>query len=222
MLMAANEADFNDPNCLDEASGQQWGRVRQDGTRRPVMIPDLHSGNKLPFYIAHNGGLIFRHRAEFYEGDRLVRFASQMDRSGRVLTTDELLNSPWWMNDARFVDLMNRARTAGVGVVEMARRQLAIPEDWSTCEQLIVAQPLVLLAAYAGPGRTADAGDERRVIATEAAGLWIDQLYIPGLGQKPWRGPPKPGDPPRINRALGWLRFERARQTVEVERSNKL
>ena len=42
----------------------------------PVMIPDASPDNPKPFYVQHNGGLIYRHRAEFEKGDRLVRFAS--------------------------------------------------------------------------------------------------------------------------------------------------
>jgi len=49
---------------------------------------------------------------------------------------------------------------------------------------------------------TAEAGDERRIIATEAKTLWIDQLYIPGLGRMPWL----PEAPP--NRAKLWIDFE--------------
>lgn len=215
MPIAANESYYDDKNCLDEALGQQWGRAKQDGTRRPVMIPDSSQGNPKPYYIKHNGGLIFRHRAEFYEGDRMVRFTGR-DSAG--LPDAVLLNSPWWMNDARFVDLMSRARDAGVGLVEMARRQLAIPEDWSTCEQLIVAQPKVLLAAYAGPGRTADTEAERRIIATEASGLWIEQLYLPGLGRMPWLAP----SVARPNHGPSWLKLLRQRPTVEVERDYRL
>ena len=209
---AANETDFKDPHCQEEARGAQW--TRSDDGLPPTLeiVPDDDPGNKWHFYYKHTGGLFYQRRAEFAPGDRLVRFAAVTDRSGRVLSDADHLNSPWWMNDARFVDLWNRARTAGVGLAEMARRQLAIPTDWSTCELLIVATPKVLLAAYSGPGLTAEAKGERRIIATEAHGLWINQLYVPGLGRKPWLAT----RPPNI--APNWLRFERKRPTAQVDK----
>lgn len=212
MPEAANEADFKDPNCHDEARGAQWMRSEDGLPPTLEIVADDDPGNKWHFYYKRNGGLFFQRRAEFDQSDRLVRFASATSRSGRALSEVDLINSPWWMNDARFVDLWNRARQAGVGLAEMARRQLAIPTDWSTCELLVVAIPKVPLAAYSGPGLTADASGERRIIATEAPGLWIDQLYIPGLGRKPWLAAPPP------NVAAQWLRFERARPTNQVDK----
>lgn len=116
------------------------------------------------------------------------------------------MNSPWWLTIDRFFLLLDRARTAGVPLVEMVRRQLAVPEEWSSCDTIIRARPKpgVTLAAFAGPGLTAIAGDERRIIAPEAKTLWMEQLYIPGLGRMPWllRRPP--------NMAVRWIDFEKS------------
>jgi hypothetical protein len=216
MPVAANEQDFADRRCREEANGAQWRDASHGRGRIIDSVPDASPDNPRHVLFRYNGGLVYRRRSEFDVGDRLVRFSTEKDRYGRRRTPEEHLNSPWWMNDARFLDLWKRARSAEVGLIEMARRQLAIPEDWSACDVLVVATPRVMLAAYSGPGRTAVAEDDRRIIATEAPGLWIDQLYVPGLGRKPWLAQPP------ANIAPDWLRFDRMRPTHEVDRGYSL
>jgi hypothetical protein len=164
-------------------------------------VPDSDPRNPKGFVYRRNGGLMVKRRVDLGPGELLVRFSSKTDRSGRIRSDEDHLNSPWWLNDDRFVLLLGRARTAGVSLVEMARRSLAIPSDWSNCDLLVRARPRFLLAAYAGPGITAEAGAERRIIAYEAKELWIEQLYIPGLGRQSWLY-----RPPR-NAARLWLDF---------------
>jgi hypothetical protein len=91
------------------------------------------------------------------------------------------------MNDDRMMLLLDRARTAGVKLVEMARRQLALPTAWTDADIIVRARlkPGIVVAAHAGPGITAEGGGERFTIATEVPHLFMDQLYIPGLGRHP-------------------------------------
>jgi hypothetical protein len=84
--------------------------------------------------------------------------------------------------------LLDRARTAGVRLSEMARRQLALPiaDGWTDADIIVSVhiRPRILIAAHAGPGRTAAAGDDLRIIAPESPHLFMDQLYVPGLGNR--------------------------------------
>ncbi len=209
MPTAVNEADFDDPNCQLEAEGMQW----EGEPPRLRTASDNDPSNRRGYYYVRNGGLFWQRRAEFYDGDTLVRFSSRLDWRGQVKNQEEHMNSPWWLNNARFQDLMGRARDVGVPLLEMARRQLAIPQGWNSGDYLVVARPRVLLAAYSGHGLTAEAKGDRRIIASEAPGLWINQLYVPGLGRQPWLALPRPP------RALSWLQFMRMRPIAEVERT---
>lgn len=216
MPTAANEADFDDPKCQEEAMGFQWEGSVGGQSPMPKVKADSDPANARHFYFERNGGLFFERRAEFAAGETLVRFSSLTDWHGRTKNQEDHLDSPWWLNDARFIDLVNRGRAIGVPLLEMARRQLALPAAWSAGEVvLVVASPLVLLAAYSGRGLTAEVKDHRRIIAPEAPGLWIDQLYIPGLGRQPWLAHPRP------SRALTWLTFLRMRTIADVERNGR-
>jgi hypothetical protein len=204
MASAANEDFYADPNCVQEARGFQW-RTASHGrppTLRSIADPAARGG----FYYERNGGLIIKRRVDLSDDTALVRFAGALGSDGKARSTDDQLNSPWWLTIDRFFLLLDRARTAGVPLVEMARRQLAIPTDWPTCDVIIRARPKpgLLLAAYVGPGLTAEVGNERRIIATEARILWMEQLYIPGLGRMPWllRRPP--------NAARLWISYEKS------------
>lgn len=207
MQRAANEVQLNDSNARLEAEGYQWRDAAHGERRTLVTSPDAHAPGG--FIFVRNGGMERLRHLTLYEGDRLIRFSVHR-RRGVALRDEDHLNSPWWLTEDRFYLLLDRARTAGVGLVEMARRQLALPADWTDADVLVAArpQPGILLAAYAGPGRTAEAGKERRIIARDydphfAAVHFIEQIYIPGLGRHAWRHAPPP------NAATLWLRFER-------------
>jgi hypothetical protein len=204
MAGAANEDFYTNADCVQEARGFQWRNASHDRppTLRSIPDPAARGG----FYYDQNGGLIIKRRVELSDDTALVRFAGKLDREGRERQPDAQLNSPWWLTIDRFFLLLDRARTAGVPLVEMARRQLAIPVDWSTCDTIVRARvrPGLVLAAYAGPGLTASANQERRIIATEAKTLWMEQLYIPGLGRMPWLRQPPP------NAARLWIDYERS------------
>jgi hypothetical protein len=204
MASTVNEAFYTDSNCYQEAGGFQWRVASHD--RSPILrsVPDPAARGG--FYYERNGGINFQRRVLLSDDTALIRFVRAEGHYGKKRTTDELMNSPWWLTIDRFFLLLDRARTAGVPLVEMVRRQLAVPEEWSTCDTIIRARPKpgVTLAAFAGPGLTAIAGDERRIIAPEAKTLWMEQLYIPGLGRMPWlaRRPP--------NVAVRWIDYERS------------
>lgn len=207
MALAVNEADFADPDALREATGYRW-LPAIDGAAPQVLSIVLTSDGSED-HVIRNGGMEVERRVELYEGDTLLRLSRRTGRDFRPLTPEQHLNSPWWMNDGRFDLLHSRASSAGVDIIEMARRQLAIPEDFSTLDVLVKARPHpgLLVAAHAGPGRTAESGGERRIIPRDyapkyAAVHYLDQLYIPGLGQRPWSAAGSAGN------ALRWLQFE--------------
>lgn len=206
-MRVSNEHQYLDSNARLEAEGYQW-RNAQHGPRRTLLTsPD----QKAPggFVYERNGGLVVMRRVLLGAGDRLVRFSTRVRNSSEVRNEDHL-NSPWWMSEDHFRLLLSRARSAAARLVETARRQLAIPDDWSPADIMVTARvrDKVTLAAHAGPGQTAVAGADRRVIANDyapyyAADHYMDQLYIPGLGRHPWL----PDSPP--NGAPLWLAFER-------------
>lgn len=182
MTSASNEHFWRDGALRQEAEGYQWrnashGRGKTLDTRAD---PDAPKG----FVFHRTGGLVVKRRVELQE-DMLYRFAAKKYVGSGANALVPLLNSPWWMNDDRMLLLLGRARGAGVPLVEMARRQLALPPAWTDCDIIVRARlrPGVLIAAHAGPGRTAEANGDSYTIAPEAPHLLIDQLYIPGLGR---------------------------------------
>ena len=199
---AANENQWRDSSARMEAEGYQWRNAGHGPRRTLTTAPDARAPGG--FFFQRNGGLTVLRRVDLYQGDRMVRF-SVRERWGRPMRDEDHLNSPWWMTEDRFFLLLDRARTAGVGLVEMARRQLALPADWTDADVMVSARPRagITLAAHAGPGRTAESGAERRIIAPEAKMLWMEQLYVPGLGRHPWLFAPP------ANAATAWLEFER-------------
>jgi hypothetical protein len=183
MARAVNEAYFLDSQLRMEAEGYQLGA---DG--KPGMIPDPNPdpAKRNPKGLFHrNGGLVAMRRVELAEDNRMFRIASSKDLKYGGLSN--LLNSPWWMEEDRMRLLLDRARTAGVRLSEMARRQLALPiaDGWTDADIIVSVhiKPRILIAAHAGPGRTAAAGDDLRIIAPESPHLFMDQLYVPGLGK---------------------------------------
>jgi hypothetical protein len=203
MPAAVNDNFFADSNCMREAAGFQWRVASHD--RSPIMrtIPDPAARGG--YYYERNGGINYQRRVWLSDDTTLIRFVRSVDRYGKKRTPDDMINSPWWLTKDRLVLLLDRARTAFVPLVEMVRRQLAVPEEWNTCDTIVQATPRpgITLASYAGPGLTATAGDERRIIASEAKTLWMDQLYVPGLGRMPWLAKPPP------NNAVQWIAFEK-------------
>lgn len=181
---ATNESFWKLGATKAEAEGCQ---LQADGT--PTIVPDDNPdpARRNPAGVLdRNGGLIAMRRVILAEDNMLYRFADSRWKGAGPEALLPLLNSPWWMEEDRMVLLLSRARTAGVPLVEMARRQLALPVDWTGCDILVRVRPKpgVTLAAHAGPGRTAAGGSgDRRIIAREVPHLFMDQLYIPGLGR---------------------------------------
>ncbi|WP_376097869.1 hypothetical protein ACE7GA_07535 [Roseomonas sp. CCTCC AB2023176] len=186
MPTAANERWYANSWLWMEAEGYQYDRGTGDW--QVVADPNPDPARRNPRgVLARTGGLIARRRVNLAQDNVMFRFAARryLGASGPPLLP--LLNSPWWMEEDRMVLLLSRARGAGVGLVEMARRQLALPTAWTDADIIVRVnlRPGTLLAALAGPGLTAEGGGERRIIAQEAPHLLIDQLYIPGLGRHP-------------------------------------
>lgn len=208
MSAVVNEREFIDSNALLEASGFQWRDASHGRRTRRTGADAAAQGG---YYFERNGGLVAKRRVELYRGDLLVRFAASM-RNGRRLSNTELMDSAWWMNDDRLALLASRALESGTPLVEKARQQLALPADWSDADILVFARPRegVTLAAYAGPGQTAAAGKENRIIPNDMGAyvggtFYIDQLYVPGLGRRPWLVTPPPSP------VAAWLEFVKIR-----------
>lgn len=182
MASASNEHYWRDGALRQEAEGYQW-RAASHG-RGSTLVTEPDPDAPRGFVFARTGGLHVMRRVLLQE-DMLYRFAAKKYLGKGAQALLPLLNSPWWMNDDRMMLLLSRARTAGVPLIEMARRQLALPVAWTDCDIIVRARlkPGYLIAAHAGPGRTAEAGGERYTIAPEAPHLLIDQLYVPGLGR---------------------------------------
>ncbi|UFN50194.1 hypothetical protein LPC08_06095 [Roseomonas sp. OT10] len=184
MAAAANEAWYRDSNCRLEAEGYQWRDASHGRGKRLATLPDPDAPKGYVF--ARTGGLIAKRRVLLAEDNLLYRFAARRYLGQGAPGLEPLLNSPWWMEEDRMLLLLDRARTAGSPLAEMARNQLALPVAWTDCDIIVRVRlrPGILLAAHAGPGITAQgAPGDRRVVATEAPHLFMDQLYIPGLGR---------------------------------------
>ena len=184
-VAAINDAWFGDGDLVQEAGGYQWRRTPGGGAWATEPDPGAPGG----FVFVRTGGLHIKRRVPLEE-EMLYRFAAKKYLGSGAEALVPLLNSPWWMNDDRMMLLLDRARTAGVKLVEMARRQLALPTAWTDCDIIVRARlrPGIVVAAHAGPGITAEGGGERFVIASEVPHLFMDQLYIPGLGRHPALG----------------------------------
>lgn len=183
MATATNEAYWRDSRLKAEAEGYQFA-----GDGAPRMIPDpnpnLLQRNPLGLF-ARNGGLVAMRRVELAADTMMYRFAARRYLNGDMSQLKTLLNSPWWMEEDRMVLLLSRARGAGRRLVDTARDQLALPVEWTDCDILVRARPRprILLAAFAGPGRTVEVASGRYTMpGREAPHLFIDQLYVPGLG----------------------------------------
>lgn len=183
MPVAANEKWWIDSALKSEAEGYQ---MHLDGFLKIVRDRNANLSERNPAGIfVRNGGLVAMRRVELAEDNMLYRFAAKKYMSEDADTLLPLLNSPWWLEEDRMVLLLARAREANVQLSEMARRQLALPTDWSDCDIIVRVRPKsgVVLAAHAGPGRTTiGMSGEARIIAREAPHLFMDQLYVPGLG----------------------------------------
>jgi hypothetical protein len=188
-VAAANESYFANSWLLAEAEGYQYDRSA--AALKRIADPNPDPGRRNPKGVFdRTGGLIYRRRVLLGSDNRLYRFAAKRHMGGGSLSP--LLNSPWWIERERLHLLAYRAREARRPLVEMARDQLALPDDWTDADILVgvTIRSSVVLAAYAGPGRTAAGARERRVVAPEAPHLFLDQMYIPGLGRHPGLGKP--------------------------------
>ncbi|MBR0657344.1 hypothetical protein [Plastoroseomonas arctica] len=183
MATAINESYWIDKRLRDEAEGYQFNT---DGSSRMIADPNPNAAMRNPLGLFdRNGGLVISRRVELAEDNLMFRFAAKKYLGGDPATLKTLLNSPWWMEEDRMRLLLDRARTAGAGLIQMARNQLALPVEWTDCDIIVSARikPGVLLAAHAGPGRTVSVASGRYTIpGREAPHLHIDQIYLPGLG----------------------------------------
>jgi hypothetical protein len=182
MTLAINDAWWRNSDLRMEAEGYQWRNASHGRGRTLVTLPDPDAPGG--YVVARTGGLVVK-RPVYLQEDHLFRFAAKKYLGSGAQALVPLLNSPWWMNDDRMVLLISRAREARVPLVEMARRQLALPPAWTDCDIIVSARLRrgILVVAHAGPGITAEGGGQRFVIATEAPHLLMDQLYVPGLGR---------------------------------------
>lgn len=184
MATAINETYWRDSRLKAEAEGYQFNR---DGS--PSMIaddnPDPAKRNPLGLFD-RNGGLVAMRRVELAEDNMMYRFATKKYLNSDPALLKTALNSPWWMEEDRMFLLLSRARSAGIKLIDAARTQLALPIEWSDADILVRARPKpgTLLAAHAGPGRTVNVPNTGRytIPGGEAPHLFIDQLYVPGLG----------------------------------------
>jgi hypothetical protein len=191
-MAAANERWWANSYLHMEAEGYQYDRRISGWSKIPDPNPDPLKRNPRGVF-ARNGGLMVKRRLTLAEDNVMYRFAAARFGKKGARGAEHLLpllNSPWWMEENRMFLLLSRARQAGVGLVEMARRQLALPQEWTDADVIVRVhiKAGILLAAHAGPGLTAEGGGERRIIAPEAPHLLIDQIYIPGLGRHPALG----------------------------------
>ena len=189
MAVPANQAWYVDSELRLEAEGYQWDRnlhvwqTYPDPNRNPAV----RNPNGL---FRRNGGIMVKRRVLLAEDNVMYRFAAQSRLDRKVKGRAQLLpvlNSAWWMERERMQLLLNRANEARVPLVEMARRQLALPTDWTDADIVVRVniRPGVLLAAHAGPGLKARGSDSVRIVAHEAPHTFTDQLYVPGLGWHP-------------------------------------
>ena len=182
-MPVANESFFRDSRLKAEAEGYSF---QQDGAPKVAhqYNPEtLTRTANAPF--VRNGGLVALRRVELAEDNTLYRFASKKWLQGASAQLLDLLNSPWWIEEERMALLLTRARTTASKLTDIARRQLALPAEWTDADLLVRVRLRkgIVLAAHAGPGRTAQVGQDRYTIARgEAPHLFIDQLYVPGLG----------------------------------------
>jgi hypothetical protein len=184
MVTTANERYWLDGRCKGEAEGYQYNT---DGTERiiPDDNPDPAKRNPRGIFD-RNGGLVAMRRVNLSDDNLMFRFAAKKYLGAGPDALLPLLNSPWWMEEDRMVLLLSRARSGfGTRLVDAARTQLALPQEWSDADILVSVRIRrgIVLAAHAGPGRTVDvAGGRFTIPRGEAPHLFIDQLYIPGLG----------------------------------------
>jgi len=186
MANAVNDVYFSNSWLLAEAEGYQFDRASNALRMIPDPNPDPAKRNPLGLYD-RTGGLVYRRRVELGAGDRLYRLGAKKYKGTGPDALVSLLNSPWWLDRERLYLLGWRAREAARPLSEMSRDQLALPVEWTDADIIVsvALRPGITIAAFAGPGTTAQAGTDRRVIAPEAPHLRLDQLYIPGLGRHP-------------------------------------
>lgn len=184
MTTAVNEPWCTNSTLRQEAEGYQW-RNAGHGPRR-TLVTALDPNAPGGFHYVRTGGLVIKRRLVL-QNDMLYRFAARRYLGTGPQALLPLLNSPWWMNDDRMALLLSRARSSGSRLIDIARRQLALPEDWTDCDIIVRARlnRSTVLAAHAGPGRTASSGGSTYTIAHEAPHLFMDQIYLPGLGRHP-------------------------------------
>ncbi len=187
MSVAINDGWYRNSQLRMEAEGYQWRNASHG--RGPTLVTESDPDAPGGYVVARTGGLVVMRPVPLQE-DHMFRFAAKKYLGSGTEALVPLLNSPWWMNDDRMVLLISRAREARVPLVEMARRQLALPPAWTDCDIIVSARLRrgIQVLAHAGPGITAEGGGQRYVIAREAPHLFMDQLYVPGLGRHPALG----------------------------------
>jgi hypothetical protein len=182
MRQEVNADYFRNSRLSGEAEGLEYNASGLL-VYEPDPNPDPAQANPAGV-VKRNGGLIARRRITVYAGDTMMRFVSP-GRMPPGSAPVDMLNSPWWIELDRMMALIDRARTANVDLIEMARRQLALPDVFTDANLIVAVRPKpgIIIGCWAGPGLTATGPGERRIIAHEAPHLYLDQLYMPGLGR---------------------------------------
>ena len=88
----------------------------------------------------------------------------------------------WWFGRSAYDALVQSASSSRESLSGVARRCLAVPEEWSSMDVLIAVRVLQPLSAWSGTPRTQRLKDDGGHYASRMEpDRSITQLYIPGL-----------------------------------------
>jgi hypothetical protein len=88
----------------------------------------------------------------------------------------------WWFGKSAYDALLRSASSSRESLSNVARRCLAVPEEWSTMDVLVSVRVLQPLSAWSGTPRTLRLKDDGgRYASRLEPDRSITQLYIPGL-----------------------------------------
>ena len=95
----------------------------------------------------------------------------------------------WWFGKSAYDALLRSSRSSRDSLSGVARRCLAVPDEWSTMDVLIAVRVLQPLSAWSGTPKTLRLKDDRgRYAARMEPDRAITQLYIPGLDPRKNQG----------------------------------
>ena len=126
---------------------------------------------------------------ELAPGEHLYKFVSI------PIARDRILQSPWWISQATFDDLLTRARRLGKPVADLARSQMAIATQWNPgMDTLYIIELVAHVDAWEGRARSQLVSLTDSTVAFTGGGR---QLAVPGLT---WRhiGIQRVGWPPSV------------------------